>query len=114
MTTFLTVLTILVCLILGGIILIQNSKGGGLDSSFSSSNQIMGVKRTGDFLEKATWTLAITLVVLCIASTMYSGNRSDVQNTTTEQSDELIELIDESAITPPATQNQAQPVQPAE
>ena len=48
------------------IVLIQNSKGGGLASGFASSNQIMGVRKTADFLEKATWTLAAAMVVLSI------------------------------------------------
>ena len=48
------------------IVLVQNSKGGGLASNFSSSNQIMGVRKTTDFLEKATWGLAIALVVFSI------------------------------------------------
>ena len=50
------------------IVLIQNSKGGGLASGFSSSNQIMGVRKTTDFLEKATWSLAVFLVVMSVAS----------------------------------------------
>ena len=50
------------------IVLIQNSKGGGLASGFSSSNQIMGVRKTTDFLEKATWTLAAVMVVFSIVS----------------------------------------------
>ena len=50
------------------IVLIQNSKGGGLASSFSSSNQIMGVRKTTDFLEKTTWGLAAFMVVISIAS----------------------------------------------
>ena len=54
--------SVLMCLI----VLIQNSKGGGLASSFSSSNQIMGVRKTTDFLEKATWTLAAAMVILSV------------------------------------------------
>ena len=56
--------SILMCLI----VLIQNSKGGGLASGFSSSNQIMGVRKTTDFLEKTTWGLAAFMVVISIAS----------------------------------------------
>jgi len=51
-----------------GIVLIQESKGGGLASGFSSSNQIMGVRKTTDFLEKATWGLAIAMVILSVVS----------------------------------------------
>lgn len=50
------------------IVLIQNSKGGGLASGFSSSNAIMGVRKTTDFLEKATWGLAIFMVVMSVAT----------------------------------------------
>ena len=49
-----------------GIVLIQESKGGGLASNFSSSNAIMGVRKTTDFVEKATWGLAAAMVVLSI------------------------------------------------
>ena len=52
------------------VVLVQNSKGGGLVSNLSSSNQILGVRKTTDFLEKATWTLAIVLVVLCLVSSL--------------------------------------------
>lgn len=61
----LVVLAIIVCVLLGLFILIQNPKGGGLASGFSGSN-VMGVQRTGDFLEKGTWVLAITLIVLSL------------------------------------------------
>ena len=62
----LVILAIVVCVFLGLIILIQNPKGGGLSSGFSGSNNIMGVQRTGDFLEKGTWVLAVTLMVLAL------------------------------------------------
>lgn len=63
----LVILAILVCVLLGAIVLIQNPKGGGLTSNFSSSSQLMGVQKTGDFLEKGTWILAISLMVLSLA-----------------------------------------------
>jgi len=48
--------------------MIQNPKGGGLSSAFGGGNQIMGARKTSDFLEKATWTLAIILVSLALLS----------------------------------------------
>ena len=66
MITFLVILGILICIILVLLILIQNPKGGGLSSGFSSSNNIIGVQRTGDFLENGTWGLAITIMVIAI------------------------------------------------
>ncbi|MCT4616390.1 MAG: preprotein translocase subunit SecG [Marinifilaceae bacterium] len=70
MYTFISILIFIVCILLILIVLVQNSKGGGLASNFSASNQIMGVKKTTDFLEKATWTLAVSLLVLCLAAAM--------------------------------------------
>ncbi|MBA7555030.1 hypothetical protein ES705_47676 [subsurface metagenome] len=61
-----SVLIIIVCLLLVLVVLVQNSKGGGLSATFGGSNQVMGVRRTADFLEKATWTLATVLLALSI------------------------------------------------
>ena len=69
MYVFISILILIASILLILIVLIQNSKGGGLASGFSSSNQIMGVRKTTDFLEKATWTLAGTVVVLSIVIT---------------------------------------------
>jgi len=63
----LLIIAILVCILLGVIVLVQNPKGGGLSSNFSSSSQLLGVQKTGDILEKGTWILAITLMVLSLA-----------------------------------------------
>ncbi|WP_276348610.1 preprotein translocase subunit SecG [Daejeonella sp. JGW-45] len=60
------ILAIIVCVLLVLIVLIQNPKGGGLSSGFAGSNNIMGVQRTGDFLEKGTWVLAVSLMVLSL------------------------------------------------
>jgi preprotein translocase subunit SecG len=63
----LIIITVIACILLGLIVLIQNPKGGGLSSNFSSSSQLMGVQKTGDFLEKGTWVLAISIMVLSLA-----------------------------------------------
>ncbi|MBO4673952.1 MAG: preprotein translocase subunit SecG [Bacteroidaceae bacterium] len=65
------VLILIASVLMCGIVLIQESKGGGLASSFASSNQIMGVRKTTDFLEKATWGLAVAMVVLSILSAAF-------------------------------------------
>ena len=69
METFIIVLIVIVSILLGLIVLVQNPKGGGLATGFTGANQIGGVKRTTDFLEKATWSLAILLLVLSITAT---------------------------------------------
>jgi preprotein translocase subunit SecG len=61
-----TVLIIVICIFTILIVLVQNSKGGGLASNFSASNQYMGVRKTADFLEKATWTLGAALIVFSL------------------------------------------------
>ncbi len=60
------ILIVIASLLMIGIVLIQESKGGGLASNFSSSNAIMGVRKTTDFVEKATWGLAAAMVVFSI------------------------------------------------
>jgi preprotein translocase subunit SecG len=67
MYLILLIIAIIVCALLVLMVLIQNPKGGGLSSNFSSSSQLMGVQKTGDFLEKGTWVLAIALMVLSLA-----------------------------------------------
>ena len=66
MYTLIIILTVLVSLLLIVVVLVQKSKGGGLASSFAGSNQIMGVRRTNDFIEKATWSLAAIIALLAI------------------------------------------------
>lgn len=63
-----SVLILITCILLILVVLVQNSKGGGLASNFAGSNQYMGVRKTADFLEKSTWTLAIILLVLSLFS----------------------------------------------
>lgn len=62
------VLTVIISVLLIIVVLVQKSKGGGLSSTFAGSNQIMGVRRTNDFIEKATWTLAGIICLLSILS----------------------------------------------
>ena len=80
-----SVLILIVSFLMMLVVLVQNSKGGGLASNFSSHNQILGVRKTTDFLEKTTWTLAILLVVFCLASSVsikkgsVQGARSQIE-----------------------------------
>lgn len=65
--TLLVVLIVLASLLMIFIVLIQESKGGGLASNFSSTNSIMGVRKTTDIVEKITWGLAIAMVIISVA-----------------------------------------------
>lgn len=96
MYLFLSVLIIIVCALLILVVLVQNSKGGGLSSSFGASNQLMGVKKTGDFLEKSTWSLAIALLVLSLLSTAFINR----DNAETENESAIKEQIDNAQEAP--------------
>ena len=77
--TIIVILIIIVCVLLSLVVLVQNSKGGGLAANFSAPTQVMGVRQTADFLEKATWWLAGILVVLCLFATVsiHSNQKED-------------------------------------
>ncbi len=89
MYTLFVILIVLAALLMIGIVLIQESKGGGLASNFSSSNQIMGVRKTTDFVEKATWGLAIAMVVLSVVcayvAPVSKNDGSVIEKAATEQ-----------------------------
>jgi len=76
MFVVISVLIMIVCFLLILIVLVQNSKGGGLAANFSSSNQVMGVRKTTDFLEKATWTLAGSLLFLSVLASAFIPRES--------------------------------------
>ena len=84
MYTFIVILILVVCVLLALVVLVQNSKGGGLAANFSAPTQVMGVRQTADFLEKATWWLAVILVVLCLAATVSIPHRSNSNAIDTE------------------------------
>jgi len=98
-------------------VLVQNSKGGGLASNFQSSGQVMGVRKTADFLEKATWVLAGSLLVLAILGSALiprqaaEGNQSRVQ----EQIETAIDptQVPSFPTTTPATSTQQNTTPPA-
>lgn len=81
--TIFLILIIAVCFLLILVIMVQNPKGGGLSSSFGGggSQVVGGVKKTGDFLDKSTWTLAALLIVLILASNIaLKGNFGDADS----------------------------------
>lgn len=76
-----SVLILITCVLLMLVVLVQNSKGGGLASNFAGNNQYMGVRKTADFLEKSTWTLAVVLLVLSLFSIFVIPRNNAVQGT---------------------------------
>ncbi len=96
MYIFLTILIVLAAIFLVFVVVIQNSKGGGLAAGFASSNQIMGVRKTTDFLEKMTWWLAGIIVVLSIVSAHF------LRSAKTDGKAEYQKVLEQKAVMPEA------------
>ena len=90
-----SIVILVACVFLVLVVLVQNSKGGGLASNFQSQNQYMGVRKTTDFIEKATWTIAIIICVLSLVSVFLIPNSSKYQNTSGTDT-ELRDIIESS------------------
>jgi preprotein translocase subunit SecG len=97
MYTLITVLIFIVCILLILIVLVQNSKGGGLASNFQSSNQVMGVRKTTDFLEKTTWILAGSLLFLSVLGTAFIP-REQINQDQSKVRDQIETAIDPTQV----------------
>ena len=110
MYTLITVLLFIVCILLVFIVLVQNSKGGGLASNFQSSNQVMGVRKTNDFLEKATWILAGSLLFLAVLGSAFipRANQGNEQSMVKDQIETAIDptQVPNFPTTPPPSTDQ--------
>ena len=111
MYTAVTVLVIIASILMVLAILVQNSKGGGLAAGFSGSSQVMGVRKTTEFIEKFTWGCATSLIVLCILGSFVlpkagttKGNASAIQ----EQIDNSTVPNQQAPQMPPAGNQPAQ------
>lgn len=89
-----SVVIFIVCILLGLIVLAQNPKGGGLAQGFTGAQQIGGVQKTANFLEKGTWGLATALLVLCLVSAAFIGTSTVVE----DEFDAPIQVPGEAAI----------------
>ena len=107
------VLTIIVCFLLILVVMVQNPKGGGLSSSFGgSSQQLGGVQKTTDFLDRSTWVLDALLLVLILVSNSMISIPSDNNSSTLVDEEAIEEVIPESA--PEEIPEAALPVFPEE
>jgi len=70
MDTLFSIIIVLASILLVGVVFIQNPKGGGLSSDFGAAQQIGGVQKTNDFIDKTTWGLAGVIAVLSIVLTI--------------------------------------------
>lgn len=85
MQTLLIILIILASVLLSFLVLIQNPKGGGLASGFAGGTNLMGVKRTGDILEKGTWGLVIAIMIFSLVINVTSPSAGSGGSGLTEQ-----------------------------
>lgn len=111
MYTALSIIIILVCVLLTLVVLIQNPKGGGIASNFSAPNQIMGVKRSSDFIEKATWILAIALIVFSLSSNFLRPSGSAEADAPESRIGGQLENVQTPAPAAAPAPQQAQPTQ---
>src|ERR1700744_4506907 len=109
MFVILMILIVLVCIFLGLIVLIQNPKGGGLTSNFSSQSQLMGVQKTGDFLEKGTWTLAIAMMAISLI--IYVNVKGGVAKDDSQYKNQIKKTLTAPTTTPATTPAPTLPVQ---
>jgi len=79
METVITMTIIVASILLILVVYVQNPKGGGLSSDFGAAQQIGGVKKTNDFIDKATWSLAGLVAVLSIFLTIKMKSAPQVQ-----------------------------------
>lgn len=90
-----SVLILIASVLLILVVLVQNSKGGGLASNFTGAGQHMGVRKTADFLEKSTWTLAIVMLTLSVVSIFVIPR--DVEGVTTQERQEIENLKNQAS-----------------
>ena len=96
MYIFITILIVIAAILLTLLVLVQNSKGGGLAAGFASGNQVMGAPKTADFLEKTTWTLVALIVVFSIAAVGFNKG----QQVSAEEESAIV--VEEAAPAAPA------------
>ncbi len=112
MLTLITILIALDCVMLIGVVLIQNPKGGGVDATFGgqSANQMFGAARSADFVEKLTWWLAGILISLCVVAAVISSAAGNVGNSQ-QKGDKTEQPAEQPAGQQPAGQPTGQPDQ---
>ena len=85
-----SIIIVIASILLTLVVLVQNSKGGGLAANFAAGNTTFGVRQTADFLEKTTWALATTVLVLCVVATFVIPNKSSRNSSVKSQIEQTV------------------------
>lgn len=93
---FVSIVIIVACVLQILVVLVQNSKGGGLAANFTSAGQTMGIRKTADFLEKSTWTIAAAILILCVVATAVIPRGSEAQRSRIQS--QIDNAVDPNAI----------------
>ncbi len=108
MFTVLTILIVFAAILLTIVVLLQNGKGEGMASNFTSANQTLGVRQTADILEKVSWGLVTFILVVSIISAFTVRTQSSGVDVT-----DKIEAVEEQPEFPSAPVQQTVPGQDA-
>lgn len=109
MYTFITLLIVLVSVLLILLVLVQKPKGGGLAQGSSSINQVMGVKRTTDVVEKGTWVLSLSLLTLALLVNLWipRNENAELDGAATRLEEKVLETPGSSQPSPAAATSTA-------
>ena len=88
MYTSIVILVVLASILMCLIVLVQESKGGGLAADYSSFNQMAGAPKTTNFIEKATWGLAAAMIVLSVLSVAFLPSKNSADSVIMQQATE--------------------------
>jgi preprotein translocase subunit SecG len=124
MYTIITILIVIVCILLGAVVLVQNPKGGGLSGSFGGvGQQLLGARHSTDIIEKLTWGFAVALLVLCLSTSFFvekgvAAKKADVETSEIEKVEKtkgngFNTPVPAQQTAPAAQPGAAQPAQPA-
>ena len=104
--TIILILILIVAIALILIVMVQNPKGGGLSSSFGGggAQSMGGVQNTNNFLDRSTWTLAISMFALILLAN-FAIPRSSNTNPQLENTLENVNTTTPTNTTVPATTN---------
>ena len=107
MVSVLTIISLLVAILLILIVLIQKPKGGGVTGNLTGgANQIFGVKKTSDLVEKTTWILSGIIAIVLLITTAFNKPMVKEDDLGEQKQSEEVQKALDNPIAPAVPQNQ--------